>query len=307
MSRRTEIPARLNLLLLAAAACAAGALLWVASATSWWTLRLAAAAAFSLVGNTLFALLHEAVHGILHPHRGLNEWLGRIAAAFFPTGLTFQRICHLGHHRRNRSDAELFDYYRPGDSRTLKLLQWYGILTGVYWLTAPLGCALYLILAPVLGARLLRLGRAHVLRSTGATAMLSGFQDAPVARICLEILFSVGVQLGLIWGLDLSLTGWIACYAAFALQWSSLQYADHAWSALDTRTGAWNLRVNPVLRAFFLNYHDHRVHHEHPELAWIQLPQHVDPREFRPWFGSVYLAMWGGPRPYPAATEAEHA
>jgi fatty acid desaturase len=304
VSARPPIPARLNLALVGAAVPLACGLLWLASATSSWPLRIAAALGFSLIGNTLFALLHEAVHGILHPDARVNAWLGRLTAAFFPTGFTFQRICHLGHHRRNRSDAELFDYYRPGDSKALKFLQWYGILTGVYWLSAPLGCLAYLCLAPLLGERLLRIGELRVLRQSGGTAMLSGFEGAPRATICAEILLSAAVQVALFQTLHLNATGYALCYAAFALNWSSLQYADHAWSALDAKRGAWNLRVNPLLRAFFLNYHDHRVHHEDPGLSWIHLPRFVDPAEERPSFGAIYLSMWRGPRPYPSDTRA---
>ena len=54
----------------------------------------------------------------------------------------------------------------------------------------------------------------------------------------------------------------------------------------------------PFLRAFFLNCHDHRVHHEDPGVLWLYLPRNVDPDENRPNFGFMYLAMWRGPRPY---------
>ncbi len=299
MNQSLAIPARQNLALVVASVLVASLLLWFASVTSSLSLQIVAAIGFSLIGNTLFSLLHEAVHGILHPNERVNDWLGRVVGAFFPTGFTFQRICHLGHHRRNRSEAELFDYYKPGDNKVLKYLQWYGILTGIYWVSAPLGCLAYLVLAPVMGPRILRLGEARLLRESGATAMLSGFSGAPVFKVCAEILFAAIVQAALIWALDLTLSGWCVCYLAFALNWSSLQYADHAWSVLDVRKGAWNLRVNPILRAFFLNYHDHRVHHEDPSVPWLYLPRYVDPDEKRPSFGSMYLAMWHGPRPYP--------
>ena len=32
------------------------------------------------------------------------------------------------------------------------------------------------------------------------------------------------------------------------MNWSALQYADHAWSPLDVRDGAWDLRINPLVR-----------------------------------------------------------
>ena len=67
------------------------------------------------------------------------------------------------------------------------------------------------------------------------------------------------------------------CYAAFAINWSSLQYTDHAFSKLDVRDGAWNLRVNPSTRLLFLNYHHHLAHHRHPQVPWIHLGRFVDP------------------------------
>src|SRR4029079_18520755 len=101
------VPGTLNLVLAGAATAAALGLLAFASHTGSWGWRLAAAAAFSYVNNTIFSLLHEAVHGHFHANPRINENAGRLLAAFFPTGLGFQRVCHLGPHRRNRTDAEV--------------------------------------------------------------------------------------------------------------------------------------------------------------------------------------------------------
>ena len=60
-----------------------------ASHTESWGWRIAAALAFSFVNNTIFALLHEAVHGLVHPRRAVNDAFGRLMAAFFPTGSAF--------------------------------------------------------------------------------------------------------------------------------------------------------------------------------------------------------------------------
>ncbi|HYH46346.1 MAG TPA: fatty acid desaturase [Thermoanaerobaculia bacterium] len=221
MSEGTEpVPGALNLALAAAAPAAALGLLAFASHTSSWGWRIAAAVAFSYVNNTIFSLLHEAVHGHLHPHPRVNEAAGRFLAAFFPTGLGFQRVCHLGHHRRNRTDAEVFDYILPGESRLLKTVQWYSILTGLYWLLPPLGCLLYL-LWPGFFRLPERLRGTRYFRQTSTAAMLSGFEGAPERTIRLEILFSFAFQAVCIWLLDLSAAGWLACYAAFGFNWSS--------------------------------------------------------------------------------------
>jgi fatty acid desaturase len=295
---REAIPGTLNIALTAAAVSAAAGLLWIASHTEPWGWRIAAAVAFSYVNNTIFSLLHEAVHGVFHARRSVNESFGRLTAAFFPTGLGFQRICHLGHHRRNRSDVELFDYVLPGESRLVKSLQWYGILTGAYWLLPPLGCLVYLLCPWIFRLPVFR-GESRFAQQTSADAMLSGFEGAPETRLRLEIVFSLLVQVALWTALDLNLAGWGLCYAAFAINWSSLQYADHAWSERDVHDGAWNLRVNRVVQYLFLNYHHHKAHHQHPTVPWLHLTKYVDRTEERPSFLSIYLRMWRGPRPWP--------
>jgi fatty acid desaturase len=293
--RIDPIPGALNVALAIGAPAVALGLLAVASHTASWGWRIGAAVAFSYVNNTIFALLHEAVHGHLHPNRRINEAIGRVMAAFFPTGLGFQRICHLGHHRRNRSDAEVFDYILPGESRLVKTLQWYGLLTGIYWLALPIGCLVYLLWpGPFSIPAWMRESR--VFRETSAQAMVSGFESAPERTIRLEILFSLTLQAAFISILDLTMAGWAACYAAFAVNWSSLQYADHAFTERDVRDGAWNLRVNRVVQFLFLNYHHHKAHHQNSQVPWLHLSKYVDVSEYRPSFLRIWLRMWKGPQ-----------
>jgi hypothetical protein len=106
---------------------------------------LLAAWAFALVNNTPFALLHEAVHGVLSGNRRRNECLGTLCACAFPPSLSMQRIAHLGHHRRNRTDKELYDYYLPTQSKALRNFWLYaGNLFGLYWFCIPFGNLIYL-------------------------------------------------------------------------------------------------------------------------------------------------------------------
>ena len=296
---RDPIPGGLNLALAGTAAAVALGLLAFASHTTSWGWRIAAAVGFSYVNNTIFSLLHEAVHGHFHPDRRINEAAGRLLASFFPTGLSFQRICHLGHHRRNRSDAEVFDYVLPGENRWVKTLQWYGILTGVYWLLSPLGCLVYLLWP---GAFRLpaRFGDSRLLRQTSAAAMVSGFDGAPERTLRLEILLSFLLHGAYVVVLDLTWAGWLTCYAAFAINWSSLQYADHAFTVRHVHDGAWNLRVPRPVELLFLHYHHHKAHHQNPQVPWLHLPKYVDFTEPRPSFLGIWLRMWRGPRRWPA-------
>jgi fatty acid desaturase len=304
---KTPIPWALNCVLLVIAGALAAALLWVASHTTSWAWVILAASSFAYVNNTLFSLMHEATHDILHPNKRINGWMGRIAAAFFPTAYTLQRSFHLTHHRNNRSELEQFDYLRPHDNKLLKLAQWYAILTGLYWVFSPIGCIIYFFFPPIFKLRLLRNQDSTMAQQTSADAYLGSVDRAPGVTIRLEILLSVLIQATLVLALDLTPVGWGCCYAAFAVNWSSLQYADHAWSPLDAREGAWNLRVNPLVRILFLNYHHHLAHHRHPKVPWIHLPKFVDVAVPRPSFLGIYIQMWRGPRPFPGTPDGATA
>jgi fatty acid desaturase len=291
------VPGKLNIVLLVSASAGAILCLWTASHSESWFVIAVAAIVFSFVNNTLFSLLHEATHGILHARRWANDWLGRYAAAFFPTSYSMQRAFHLTHHKYNRSEFEQFDYLRPGDNHFLKYAQWYSILTGLYWIFPPLFGIAYSLAPATFRVRWLASAEATVGHQTGSAVYLGSLQNVPVSTVRLEVGSVVIFQAGLFWLLDLSIPGWALCYAAFAVNWSALQYADHAWSPLDRKDGAWNLRVNPVTRKLCLNYHDHLAHHQHPKVPWLYLPELVDAQSFRPSFLSVYLSMWRGPRP----------
>jgi fatty acid desaturase len=295
-----KIPARLNLLLLVSAGAACITLLWVASHGAL-AVQLAAALAFSFTANTMFSLMHESVHGLLLANAKANRWAGRVAAAFFPTSLSLQRAFHLTHHRNNRSPQERFDYIEPGDIAWAKRIQWYGILTGLYWVMTQLGLLVYLVAPVFLRIPLLRRASSRFARQSSSSAYLEVFDHVDGRVVRLELLASFAFQALLVLALDLSVTGWALCYAAFAVHWSGLQYADHAFSPLDPQDGAWNLRANPLSRALFLNYHHHLAHHRHPNTPWLYLGQYVDESAKRPSFLAIWLAMWRGPRRLPAS------
>ncbi len=304
MSRDTApaypIPETLNIAIFCITIPATWALLWIASHAAWpW--MLVAAWLFSLVNNTPFSLLHEAVHGVFSGQRWRNELFGVLCGAAFPTSFTLQRIAHQGHHRRNRTDAELYDYRLPHQSKALRNFWLYaGNLFGLYWFCIPFSTLLYL-LAPRLytSARFVE-GPARLL---GFEAYVREIAEHDKGRIRLECLLAVLYQGSLWWVLDLDWQGWLLCHWAFALHWSALQYVDHAWSPRHVIEGAWNLKVLPVSRALALNYHYHLAHHRSPTLPWIHLPSKVDPHVPQPTFWSIYFSLWGGTRPAPPMLE----
>jgi fatty acid desaturase len=293
------IPVGLNVAIAIVAIKVAIACLWVASHAPHWAIVVIAAFVFSFVNNTIFSLLHECVHGTFHPKRAVNEGAGVLFAAFFPTAFAIQRVSHFGHHRRNRTDLELYDYYLPHQSWWLKTYWIYCLLTGFYWAIIPVAGLLYLLCPFIFRSRAFQDGPATW---WGFREFVRDIAAEPVARVWPQAAFTFVLQIALWRALDLDWVGWLACYWAFGLNWSSLQYTDHAWSPRDVHEGAWNLRFWPITQAIFLNYNLHLVHHRQPDIPWNQLPRFVSAADPNPSFWSIYCSLWGGARPAPPET-----
>ncbi len=290
------IPAWTNLAIAAAAIATNLALLWNAShAGTLWGVALAAIA-FSFTNNTVFSLQHEAVHGSFHPNRRINDTAGVLFAAFFPTIFQVQRISHLGHHRRNRTDAELYDYVLPGQSWLLKTYWIYCLLFGFYWMIIPIAMLVYVLAPWAFRSQTFLHGPA---RWWGFEPFVADIAAAPVRTIWPQGLFTLAVQVALFLVLDLSFWGWLAAYWAFGINWSSVQYTDHAGSPRDVIEGAWNLKFWPLTQALFLNYNLHLAHHREPSVPWVHLPSLVAPNDPRPSFWLIYLRLFLGARPAP--------
>jgi fatty acid desaturase len=290
-----EIPALINFVIMLIACTTALVALYIFEHSGSVLVMVSMAILFSFVSNTIFSLFHESVHGVLFPNRKLNYYCGVFVGAFFPTSFTLQQIFHLGHHRRNRTDAEIFDQYYPGDNLFIKRFVLFYLLTGLYWTSPPMASLLYLFFPSVLNSSKIR--GADSMKKGGFSDMLSGLdrKNIPSTKIRLEVLAIIIFQVSLFIFLDLSFFTWIVCYYSFAVNWSALQYADHAWSERDIRNGAWNLKINPIVEKIFLNYHFHLAHHQYPNVPWIHLPKLVDETRDRPSFWIIYFKLWRGP------------
>ena len=294
------IPVKLNIVIFFISLITGWYLLWVASHASILYM-LIAAFIFSLIHNTLFSLMHEAVHGIFSNNKSINEFFGVILGATFPTSFTMQKIAHLGHHKRNRTDKELYDYYLPHESKRLRDFWMYtGNLFGLYWFCIPFSNLIIITMPMLFKSQWFIHGPARIL---GFEAYLQEIAEYSIVRIWFEALFALIYQVMLWYILDLSWQGWLLCYWFFALHWSALQYVDHAWSPRDIINGAWNLRVLPISRLLALNYHYHLAHHQHPLIPWIYLPKFVKDDDEQPTFWSIYFSLWGGTRPAPPMVE----
>lgn len=93
--------------------------------------------------NTLWALIHEAIHCIFHPDKQTNFLFGRLMGLSFGVEFHIARFGHLMHHRFNRTGLDLTDGYDP-----TKTPRWLANIP--YYLQICIGLYLSEIFTPIL-------------------------------------------------------------------------------------------------------------------------------------------------------------
>jgi fatty acid desaturase len=284
------VPWRLNLAIIAVQIAAALCIFRLAaSATAWWQLLLLSLS-FAVVGNSIYAMMHEAEHGILAPWRKVNDAIGTMLALFFPASFHLLRQGHLGHHLRNRSDDEAFDLYFKGENRLWKHMQLYGILTGFFWMTIALSNFIVPIVPAILNRRFFEFDRP-------SAAFMDSLNRALLWRIRLECVAAIAFHGMIVWALQIPLGSYLVVYLGFGVSWSAMQYVHHFGTERDVIDGSRNLWIWKPIDWAWLNHNWHHTHHQRPTIPWLYLPQlsrenHAT-REFLLWH---YLRMWRGPR-----------
>ena len=288
--RAYSIPGSINLLIAAAVFIVATGLLWTASRLDLlWSVPLGILFSFVLLTN--YALIHEAAHDMLHSNAGLNWFVGMVLSWLFPSSFTVLRVTHIVHHCCNRTDHEMFDGYYSRDIRTFKFVQWYGILLGLWWPFIPLGNLMLAAVPGLLYSRPFRQARC-------TSIVFDDFNSATLWRVRLEVALAIAFWLSLFHLLDIRWQTLAIFYALYAFNWSTRQYVTHAFTVRDVRDGALNLQVSRPMAWILLQGHWDLVHHQHPHVPWIHLPElglHSAPPVS---YWRQYLKLWKGPRLY---------
>jgi len=260
---------------------------WLASTASTPLTFALALVTFALLFLPAYTLLHEAEHGVFHSSPLTNEVFGVLLGLFFPGSFSFLRLCHLGHHRRNRSEVERFDVLEPHDHPVFRRLYFYFLYLGGFWVVVPLATVALVVWPGLLQSTLAPLHE-------DSDAMVKGVTASAMRRIRLEAAGTVAVQ-----ALGLFTFGWTwaLLQAAGGICWASQQYVTHAGSPRHVLDGAHNLKAPRLYEALLLHFNWHLAHHQRPKVPWLYLPQFDDPRRVRPAYFASFLRFWRGPRP----------
>lgn len=295
MTRRSgrdpyPIPGRLNAAIMAGQLCGIVACIGAVRQELTWGELALLAAAFGVLMNSVYAIIHEADHGMLFARRSVNDAGGILMSLFFPAPFHLLRQGHLGHHQRNRSDDEAFDLYFEGEHPVWKYMQLYGTLTGLYWLVVVLSNIVVLVFPFVLNRKYFEFDRP-------SAAFMDALNPRYARLIRAEALGVIAMHSAIVVAAGVPPLHYAVMYAGFGFSWSAMQYVHHFGTERHVLKGARNLWIWGPLDALWLNHNWHLTHHRHPTVPWPHLPRlgrAEDPdRGFLP---AHYLRMWKGPR-----------
>lgn len=284
------IPSALNAAIVVVQLAAIGGSVYAARTAHTAMGVLGLAIGFAIVMNSVYAIVHEAEHRMLFRDRRLNDAAGVLMALFFPAPFHLLRQGHLGHHQRNRSDDEAFDFYFEGEHPVWKCMQLYGTLTGLYWLMVVLSNVVVLFFPFVLRREFFRFDRP-------SAAFMDALNPRYNGLIRVEALAVLSLHGAILWIAAIPVTTYAVMYAGFGFSWSAMQYVHHFGTARHVLEGARNLWIGAPIDAIWLNHNWHLTHHKHPTVPWVHLPQlgrgENPDRGFLLWH---YARMWRGPR-----------
>jgi fatty acid desaturase len=135
-----------------------------------------------------------------------------------------------------------------------------------------------------------------------STAFMDSLNPNYHWKIRLEGLAAITTHAAIVWFLQVPILSYAMIYFAFGFSWSAMQYVHHFGTERHVLRGTRNLWLFGPVDLIWLHHNWHAVHHHHPTLPWIYLPQVAreeadeeadDGREFLLWH---YLRMWRGPR-----------
>lgn len=283
------IPYKLNLAIFTVVLCTLVSLFAFAGWVTTWPGLLLTALMYGITMNTAYSLMHEAEHGMLHPNKKLNTLGGVTMALFFPAAFHLMRQGHLGHHMRNRSDDEAFDFYFEGESLIWRYMQLYGVLTGLFWVTIFISNFIAVFTPSVL------LAKRCFDRPT--EAFLQSFNEKYLPLIRIEAAIAITLHVSLIYIFNVPLLHYAVMILGFGVMWSAMQYVHHWGTERDVVNGARNLTTFSIIDRIWLNHNLHLNHHQHPVVPWLYLPKLTkDPSEIKGSVVGAYLRMWRGPR-----------
>jgi fatty acid desaturase len=290
ITEQYKIPVKTNLLIIIFCSCFYFALLWASSHVHHYRVVLLFGIAFAVIMVPVYSLIHEAEHMILHSNEQVNNILGRWLCVLFIAPFTFFKHCHLKHHKKNRTDEEMWDLYYEHQVKWKRYGTLYGMMIGLGYFSLWLAVCLFAIAPRLIYSRFF-----YSHKEIGGFIKGSDRKEK-ITKSRWESLLVIIFQVAIFFILDLKWTSWLTLFVMHGLLWSSQNYVNHAFSPRNIINGAHNLKIPFWLKLVYLNFNLHLAHHRNPKMPWIHLSAITKEEKGRMSFFRNYFRLWKGPR-----------
>ncbi len=228
----------------------------------------------ALLTTSLWAVVHEAMHGHLLSNHRANHRAGRLLVILIGSSFRLVRFGHLMHHRFNRYRLDRPDMCGSEKGKKIGETAFYlqQLLFGHYVLevAVPLLC---LLPRPLVLRNLARVyeGSDPVVEAVRQVASQALLSEKNLREIRHDAIASMTL---------LAASAW--CYAshwpllaAFVVgRGMLLSFFDNVYhfaTPADRPSFAWNLRLPALLQRAIFNMNLHQLHHDQPQLPWRRL------------------------------------
>lgn len=270
-------------------------------ASAYWLLLLVP---FTALTVAHWGLIHEAVHGHLHPRRGLNEAFGRALSVLFGGSFAVLRFGHLSHHSLNSRPSDRPELYDPAAVPRWRatVLFYLRLLWGIYLAEFLSALACFLPRRPLtrLVRRLFYEGHEDA-RGMAERAERQLLEPRQLARIR----FDSGLALAWL-ALSLFLYGSAAWALGLALVGrgvvvSFMDNAPHYAGEVEDPGQGYDMQAPRLAAPLIMNTNLHGTHHRHPNLPWTALPaaHEAGGTGYAGSYFTVPLRQLKGPIPHP--------
>lgn len=222
----------------------------------------------------LWALLHEAIHGIFNSSSRLNRVFGRMLAICFGSPFNILRLTHLSHHKFNRTVTEKgTEIYDPKNVSCFRasIQYFFYIFCGLYLLEVS---SIFLFFLPpkVFGRMRSRLLKHGNLQEKWLAAQFADEHVVRQTQIDGLVICAILVLSACCFGQHCLIFAALLMLRTFLVSFHDNVY--HYGTPLGMTVSGHNLFMPRSISRLVLNFNLHRIHHQYPNVPWTQLPEY---------------------------------
>jgi fatty acid desaturase len=225
------------------------------------------------IGNSMWSLIHEAIHRLCYPSAGINDRMGRALSILFGVSFDVVKFGHLMHHRYNRDwESEFYDPRKT--PRWQAALLYYGKILGGYYIVEILMSVLFLLPVSILKKLTSYQARTAFAHLGDIESISNNFffvrnraKSIRQDTIAILLIFSASaLAYGPHWP-------WFALMlAGRAFSVSFMDNIYHYATPTDNSVPAKEITMPRWMEVLMLHGNHHHSHHRQSNVAWNGLP-----------------------------------